>query len=477
MPGAARPGASLLTVEVMGAWEGGCGEGLTTDTSFDYDANQAVTFEHIPEAEMCCAMCHGTPGCVAWIWKDAGLDECPYLCTALTSEPFGTLAEAGTVSGRPPQRPQLNASACVGRGASKGAPAKPKPQPAFLEHVTEGGALDAGGGSAAARPLGSREGDNCWLRRWCEDPKARCFMKDQDWAGCRETCTPGIDPSDPKEVRTPWNCTDLTRGPAGAYGRGVSEPCLGSSLAVSGKPSLFCFSLVQPRSYENKLVEAHFELDTSIFACDAYSLYSNVSYEVVPGVITAVVKSNLICEFHEIAWNTRVFIATWAAVLEDYIYAGHDWTVKVDCDSVFLPSRLLPVLRDHADVGYLNNCRYGLHGPIEVLSLRAMAALAADYARSEAGDEPARCLAAMPEAVEGPAQWGEDMFLDKCLGEVLGVDSVIDSRLMCEAHCDCPNWYWCRNGTDRVIFHPFKVPDLLRQCVANTLELGGAAGR
>jgi len=241
-------------------------------------------------------------------------------------------------------------------------------------------------------------------------------------------------------------------------------------LAVTGDPSLYCWSLLQPHSYEEKLVQTQFELDTSVFACDAYMLYSNMSYEVVPGVLTSVVNSTLTCEFHEIAWNTRIFIAAWAAVIGDGVYASFDWTIKVDCDSIFLPSRLLPLLRDHAGVGYLNNCRYGLHGPIEVLSLQAVASLAADYALSENGDEPVRCMAAMPEAVDGRAQWGEDMFLDKCLSEVLGVDSAIDSRLMCEAHCDCPNWYWCMNGTDRVIFHPFKRSDLFRQCIANTLE-------
>merc|ERR1711920_894623 len=66
--------------------------------------------------------------------------------------------------------------------------------------------------------------------------------------------------------------------------------------------------------------------------------------------------------------------------------------------------------------------------------------------------------------------WGEDMFLDQCL-QKLNVGPVpLDERLMCEDHCDCPAWYWCNNGTDRVSYHPFKTVESYAVCMANAMQ-------
>jgi hypothetical protein len=37
----------------------------------------------------------------------------------------------------------------------------------------------------------------------------RCYQKNQWWAACKETCTPGIDPTDAPEFQLPWDCTPL----------------------------------------------------------------------------------------------------------------------------------------------------------------------------------------------------------------------------------------------------------------------------
>lgn len=87
---------------------------------------------------------------------------------------------------------------------------------------------------------------------------------------------------------------------------------------------------------------------------------------------------------------------------------------------------------------YLVNCRFGLHGPIEVLSREAVQTFV---------DNVHRCkkIQAKP--------YGEDKYLDKCL-ELLGVRRVLQYSLLREtacgqvdpAPCDAPN----------VAFHPFK---------------------
>lgn len=86
---------------------------------------------------------------------------------------------------------------------------------------------------------------------------------------------------------------------------------------------------------------------------------------------------------------------------------------------------------------YLNNCKWGLHGPIEVLSRRAVAIYAAGLPQ---------CINFLKE------QWGEDKFMDKCLQQ-LGVTRVNEYRVLSETACGeqpAP----CRSSD--VSFHPFK---------------------
>merc|ERR1712176_347307 len=62
------------------------------------------------------------------------------------------------------------------------------------------------------------------------------------------------------------------------------------------------------------------------------------------------------------------------------------------------------------------------------------------------------------------------MFLDKCLMSVLNVKPRdTDTRLLCESENHCPDWYWCTNGTRRVVFHPFKTVDAYKNCMANAV--------
>jgi len=261
--------------------------------------------------------------------------------------------------------------------------------------------------------------------------------------------------------------------PLAAKAAEPTQAYVGTSASPAGA-TMFCFSLCQPTGYEPKLLKAQFEIGASIFGCDAYAIYSNRAFEITTGVVTSPVSDSLKCQVHEIAWNTGIFLAVWHKVIHQAWYRSYEWTVKTDPDAVFFPNRLIPVLKDHQGAGYLNNCQYGLHGPIEVFSRSAIDTLAQDYAMSPDGRRPKRCVDAYPQAIVGDAQWGEDMFMDICLRTVLQVKPGLDTRLMCEAHCDCPDWYWCHNGTGRVSYHPFKQEDMYRQCVANAIA--GSSG-
>lgn len=53
----------------------------------------------------------------------------------------------------------------------------------------------------------SNAGDDCSVTGCCSDVSMTCYRKDQWFAGCRTSCTPGvINSDDPPQFRQPWNC-------------------------------------------------------------------------------------------------------------------------------------------------------------------------------------------------------------------------------------------------------------------------------
>lgn len=307
-----------------------------------------TNLDHIPTAEMCCAMCQGNSRCMSFTWvQNAGLAGCPSQCWLKGGTPQRSQHKVGTVSGIPP------------------------PRKAF----------------------------------------------------------PGV-PSAP------------------------------------ARPGLLCFSLMVPHGTEPSLIAWQSENRASIFACDATAVYSNVIMT-IGSVTTRMVDSDLKCQYggdSQSALNAWIFIAVWRAVINDQTYKLYDWTVKVDPDAVFFPDRLKSVLVSHAGSPYVNNCHYGMHGPIEVLGRVAVARLEQGYRSSYDGKTPHECV---EKLVFG--QWGEDMFLDQCLSKVYKLQAPTEPRLMCEDHCDCPDFYWCSKSNYHVSFHPFKSVDAYSNCIANAL--------
>ncbi|CAE7663118.1 unnamed protein product [Symbiodinium sp. KB8] len=91
---------------------------------------------------------------------------------------------------------------------------------------------------------------------------------------------------------------------------------------------------------------------------------------------------------------------------------------------------------------YINNCQWGLHGPIEVFSRRCIAMYIAGLPI---------CQNLLFHA------WGEDIFIDQCMME-LGLTRVNEFDVMSEIACgDQP----APCGQTDTTFHPFKnVPVL-----------------
>jgi len=220
--------------------------------------------------------------------------------------------------------------------------------------------------------------------------------------------------------------------------------------------SLYCFALMQPEGYERDLIKMQHEKRVSIFACDEHVVFSSKVLQLAEGLTTHVVDSNLRCNYggeFKTALNTEIFFAVWKEVMSENRFRLHDWTVKVDPDCVFFPDRLKPLVQPYSsydDNGkglYLNNCRMGLHGPIEVFS---RAAVKSWWSGRDA------CIRYFRQLCSGDCLWGEDMFIDQCLWKVLGVHRLSSYSLLVEDHCDPPlGWESCADQST-VAFHPFK---------------------
>jgi hypothetical protein len=273
-------------------------------------------------------------------------------------------------------------------------------------------------------------------------------------------------------IPTTVTTTPTTKTATAAATTTTGEPLV-YAARKPGRGSFYCFALMLPGTDEESLLLWQVNEGVSLFACEEAAVYSNVSRELVPGLSTLKVDSNLVCdkggEFGT-ALNTEIFFAVWDAVIANGRYKKHDWVVKVDPDSVFFPHRMHDVLDLLIDDGrsepgvYINNCQYGMHGPLEVLSRAAVDTW--DKGRQE-------CVDHFEELCKGPCLWGEDMFLDQCLQKVLNSTRIDDFNQLLEDHCSPPDgWQECTSGS-AVAFHPYKNVTAYKKCFHSALEAGG----
>jgi hypothetical protein len=151
--------------------------------------------------------------------------------------------------------------------------------------------------------------------------------------------------------------------------------------------------------------------------------------------------------------NSPIFVRIWKKVMSDGQYKEFDWTVKVDPDAVFLAPRLRQRLsRAHSsDNVYFNNCKDGLHGPVEVISRGGMEVYRKGIAH---------CVSKLSWEF---STYGEDVFLRHCLG-MLQVNRVDDFALLSETFGgQLPQ---CTSGA--VSFHPLKTTETYFTCLAQT---------
>jgi len=88
----------------------------------------------------------------------------------------------------------------------------------------------------------SDKDENCRATSCCSKSGWKCFEKNKEWASCRPSCTPGINPDDHPDYLTPWTCKVLgttpavepTPAPSPQPMVPVEEPPAGSPVAIHG---------------------------------------------------------------------------------------------------------------------------------------------------------------------------------------------------------------------------------------------------
>lgn len=235
-------------------------------------------------------------------------------------------------------------------------------------------------------------------------------------------------------------------------------------------PVLFCTALCMASSYEVDLLRAQYaQGKLGLFGCNHWAVYSNSSIVLSPdseypfamatviyGSLAAKLVPGLLPSDPWTVSNTDVFLRFWSKVAMHQNALVADFTVKVDPDTVWIPGRLRAMLlMDKAPLNqpdppkglYLNDCHFGMHGPIEVLSRNALL----NYK-----SQVHQCIKGEP-ATHGQEDW----YLRNCF-ELLGVAKVNAYNLLFEGQWSCdelpssgdPEGPPC--FAPQVAFHPFK---------------------
>lgn len=203
--------------------------------------------------------------------------------------------------------------------------------------------------------------------------------------------------------------------------------------------SLFCFMAILPGSAEVALKDVAASRGTSIFACEEYRVYwSYVTH-----------KYHTPSDGDFVA-NIDVFQNIWQSIWDEQAYKGHDWTIKVDADVVWIPQRLRERLWQLGttinEAVYVKNTwqSFGFLGPLETLSQYAvvkMSQVAAEHCKYDPNG-------------------GEDGWIKTCLDLYAGVGWKEDTNLL-NSRCNVNE---CGDGR-YVAFHHYKSPERYNDCL------------
>lgn len=254
----------------------------------------------------------------------------------------------------------------------------------------------------------------------------------------------------------------------------------GAEDGAAPQQRLYCFAVTRSSGPEIELTKYQFLHRTGIFGCDSWVAFSDEEVPVSPSppwVSTEVLGTSLEAPAGKVEHiaNAPIFVQAFIKVQEDPRSLSCDWVVKVDPDTVFIASRLRPLLPSVATSAvagqvaevpegglktYLLSCdgSFGLFGSIEVLTRAATQAYTAGVDR---------CSGEL-----NATKYGEDMFLKKCLG-TLGIGGRYLDGLVGDGYCNAS--YFHQPCSSQAAYHPFKDVASYSQCLHEMKAAGSNA--
>jgi len=325
-------------------------------------------------------------------------------------------------------------------------------------------------------PACSAAKENCMDTGCCQVSGHKCFITSPTKALCAPKCEVGKHGF--KKCEQP---------PSASFSVPVEE---------ESETDLYCFSLYtqdtgsSKKSYELELLQKQKKYGVSIFACESWDVFSDVSTAIGDDYTTVQVFDNQ-KDWHHLkrktsgTWvNWGIFYSIWEKIKQDGRGQSAWWTVKADADAVFLPDRLRLYIKAHnlKDTPhglYFENCKnvqYGYFGNLEVISRKGYKSIMNGLEECHASFAP--CADTGCDWKYGA--WGEDVWIQRCMDHHY-VDKYEAFDLTRDGACasDRPkdqkkNKKWkspdCSAET-AVSIHPFKKPDEYFKC------MGEATGR
>jgi len=321
--------------------------------------------------------------------------------------------------------------------------------------------------------------EGCMDSGCCKQSGARCFKKDEKHAWCNMTCSNGQG----------WSCEDITATKA-------------EIAAESPGTTLYCYAVHFHHNHgkpnhEQELLKMQMQRGLSIFACDAYDVFSDV--QLTLGDYEAVTVEDVegdFCKYERpdtgACANTAIFYKVWQLMRDTTAVSSKlqdkSWVIKADADAVLIPQRLTDMLSQQVEPSngvYYENCKgvdSGFYGNLEVVSTKGFKIAIRNMEDCKFnlcwGGELCQ------EWEWGP--WGEDKFLQECMDRH-GVAKMPLFELTYDGCCasDRPEGVetlpdsknkplkWKPNCLDSYApsTHPFKTVELWEACYADTMKL------
>jgi len=327
--------------------------------------------------------------------------------------------------------------------------------------------------AACAKPM-----TNCMDSKCCAISGHQCWQKDYQSAYCSERC-----PS------SQWYCND------------VKNAWQEKPVFFYPGTSLFCYSVavlnLGPNLKSDRqmdLMRSQFKFNTGIFGCEGWEAFSDGDFCLDGAKTQCVTKMpNAEGEFTALTRmdkpekyvNTPLFYQVWKALRDHGNYQHHDWTVKADPQTVFLPQRLRDFFSDKTKFkgvqteqgNYFENCPgvlSGMFGNLEVTNLKAFTVFMTELEDCKLS----LCWRNTDDCKKdwnyGP--WGEDKFMQECMDKN-GVEKVEGFELTQSGTCpkqrppaekENKNYVPpCGAGMTKPAVHPFRDTKAYFACLSS----------